>query len=51
MDIQFTGMADAFVQTVRKNGILGLWSGTSANLAKVRPFLDARTVVTFHLPF
>eukprot|EP00800_Vazella_pourtalesii_P015709 TRINITY_DN4310_c1_g2_i1.p1 TRINITY_DN4310_c1_g2~~TRINITY_DN4310_c1_g2_i1.p1 ORF type:complete len:333 (+),score=61.22 TRINITY_DN4310_c1_g2_i1:898-1896(+) len=38
VDIQFTGMADAFVQTVRKNGILGLWSGTSANLAKVAPY-------------
>jgi len=37
-DIEFNGMIDAFVQTVRKNGILGLWKGTTANLAKVAPY-------------
>ncbi|XP_014666470.1 PREDICTED: solute carrier family 25 member 43-like [Priapulus caudatus] len=31
-------MVDAFVQTVKKNGILGLWRGTTANLAKVAPY-------------
>ncbi|WP_411022944.1 MC/SLC25 family protein, partial [Salmonella sp. s51228] len=38
VDVEFTGMSDAFIQTVRKNGILGLWSGTVANLAKVAPY-------------
>lgn len=37
-DVEFNGMTDAFVQTVRKHGILGLWKGTSANLAKVAPY-------------
>jgi len=37
-DVEFNGMVDAFVQTVKKNGILGLWKGTSANLAKVAPY-------------
>jgi len=37
-DVEFTGMYDAFVQTVRKHGITGLWKGTSANLAKVAPY-------------
>jgi len=37
-DVVFTGMTDAFVQTVRKHGPLGLWKGTTANLAKVAPY-------------
>jgi len=37
-DVEFNGMFDAFVKTVKKNGILGLWRGTSANLAKVAPY-------------
>lgn len=37
-DVEFNGMTDAFVQTVKKNGILGLWKGTTANLAKVAPY-------------
>jgi solute carrier family 25 protein 43 len=37
-DIEFNGMLDAFRQTIRRNGILGLWRGTTANLVKVRPF-------------
>jgi len=37
-DVEFNGMADAFVQTVKKYGPLGLWKGTSANLAKVAPY-------------
>jgi solute carrier family 25 protein 43 len=37
-DIEFNGMIDAFVQTVRKYGIFGLWKGTTANLAKVAPY-------------
>jgi len=31
-------MWDCFVQTIKKNGVLGLWRGTSANLAKVAPY-------------
>jgi solute carrier family 25 protein 43 len=37
-DVEFDGMYDAFVKTVQKNGILGLWRGTTANLAKVAPY-------------
>jgi len=37
-DVEFNGMVDAFVQTVKKYGILGLWKGTTANLAKVAPY-------------
>jgi solute carrier family 25 protein 43 len=37
-DVEFNGMVDAFRQTIRKNGILGLWRGTTANLAKVAPY-------------
>jgi solute carrier family 25 protein 43 len=37
-DVEFNGMTDAFIQTVKKNGILGLWKGTTANLAKVAPY-------------
>jgi len=37
-DVEFNGMADAFVQTVKKHGVLGLWKGTTANLAKVAPY-------------
>jgi len=37
-DVEFNGMSDAFIQTVKKNGVLGLWRGTSANLAKVAPY-------------
>jgi len=37
-DVEFNGMVDAFVKTVQKHGILGLWKGTTANLAKVAPY-------------
>jgi solute carrier family 25 protein 43 len=37
-DVEFNGMVDCFRQTVKKNGILGLWKGTTANLAKVAPY-------------
>lgn len=37
-DVQFTGMVDCFKQTIKTNGIIGLWSGTIANLAKVAPY-------------
>jgi solute carrier family 25 protein 43 len=37
-DVEFNGMVDAFVQTIKKNGVLGLWKGTTANLAKVAPY-------------
>lgn len=37
-DVEFNGMSDAFVQTVKKHGVLGLWKGTTANLAKVAPY-------------
>jgi len=36
-DVEFKGMIDAFRQTIKKYGILGLWRGTTANLAKVVP--------------
>jgi len=37
-DVEFNGMSDAFVQTVKRYGPLGLWKGTTANLAKVAPY-------------
>jgi len=37
-DVEFNGMVDAFIQTIKKHGILGLWKGTVANLAKVAPY-------------
>jgi len=37
-DVEFNGMFDAFKKTIQKNGLLGLWAGTSANLAKVAPY-------------
>jgi len=37
-DVEFNGMVDAFRQTVRKHGVLGLWRGNTANLAKVAPY-------------
>lgn len=37
-DVEFDGMFDAFRKTIQKNGVLGLWAGTTANLAKVAPF-------------
>lgn len=37
-DVQFNGMLDCFRQTVKVNGVLGLWRGTTANLAKVAPY-------------
>jgi len=37
-DVEFNGMVDAFVKTVKKHGPLGLWKGTTANLAKVAPY-------------
>lgn len=35
---QFTGMIDCFAKTIKKDGVLGLWRGTAANLAKVAPY-------------
>jgi len=37
-DVEFNGMTDAFIKTVQKYGPLGLWKGTTANLAKVAPY-------------
>jgi len=37
-DVEFNGMVDCFQKTVQKNGVLGLWRGTTANLAKVAPY-------------
>lgn len=37
VDVQFKGMTGAFVQTVKVNGITGLWRGLSANLLKIAP--------------
>jgi len=37
-DIEFEGAIDAFRQTVRKSGILGLWRGQTANILKVAPY-------------
>lgn len=37
-DVQFNGLIDCFVQTVKQKGFLALWSGTIANLAKVAPY-------------
>ena len=38
VDIQFKGMTSAFVQTVKINGVTGLWRGLTANLLKVDIF-------------
>lgn len=37
VDVQFKGMTGALVQTVKVNGITGLWRGLSANLLKIAP--------------
>jgi len=37
VDIQFKGMTSAFVQTVKVNGLPGLWRGLTANLLKIAP--------------
>lgn len=37
-DVQFSGTFDCFRQTVKQKGILGMWRGTTANLAKVAPY-------------
>lgn len=37
-DVKFNGLIDCFVQTVKQKGVLALWSGTIANLAKVAPY-------------
>ena len=39
VDIQFKGMTSAFVQTVKINGVTGLWRGLTANLLKVDIFI------------
>ena len=39
VDIQFKGMTSAFVQTVKINGVTGLWRGLTANLLKVDIFM------------
>lgn len=38
VDIEFDGMIDAFRQTVKKSGLIGLYRGTVANLMKVVPY-------------
>ena len=35
VDVEFTGLWDCIWKTVKKNGILGLWRGALANLARV----------------
>lgn len=35
---QYAGMLDCFAKTIKKDGVLGLWKGTVANLAKVAPY-------------
>lgn len=37
VDVQFKGMTGALVQTVKVNGITGLWRGLTANLLKIAP--------------
>ncbi|CAH1780833.1 unnamed protein product [Owenia fusiformis] len=37
-DVEFSGMLDGFIQTVRTKGVFGLWTGTTANLIKVMPY-------------
>lgn len=44
-DIEFSGMIDAFRQTIKKNGFVGLWSGNFANLLKVLPFAGTTFMV------
>lgn len=36
-DIEFLGMIDAFRVTIQKKGMIGLWSGNTANLLKLIP--------------
>lgn len=43
--VRYNGMTDCFVQTVQKDGIFGLWRGTTANLAKVVPYSGLRFLV------
>jgi solute carrier family 25, member 43 len=38
VDIEFNGLWDCIVKTVKSNGVIGLWRGTLANLAKVAPY-------------
>ena len=35
IDVQFKGMTSAFNQTVKVNGVSGLWRGMTATLLKV----------------
>nr|ANM86852.1 mitochondrial carrier family protein 1 [Stygiella incarcerata] len=37
-DVYYEGMIDCFSKTIKKEGIFGLWRGTTANLAKVAPY-------------
>ena len=39
IDVQFKGMTSAFIQTVKVNGISGLWRGMTATLLKVTQLL------------
>jgi solute carrier family 25 phosphate transporter 23/24/25/41 len=36
-DVKYNGMVDVFNQTVRKEGVLGLYKGMGPNLMKVLP--------------
>ncbi|XP_066286729.1 solute carrier family 25 member 43-like [Branchiostoma lanceolatum] len=38
VDVEFTGMVDAFFQTYKHGGTQALWRGTTANLMKVVPY-------------
>ena len=38
VDVEFNGLWDCACQTVKKNGVIGLWRGTLSNLAKVAPY-------------
>ncbi|XP_030066045.1 solute carrier family 25 member 43 [Microcaecilia unicolor] len=37
-DVHFTGMVDCFQQIVKTKGVMGLWSGLTANLLKIVPY-------------
>ncbi|XP_073417070.1 solute carrier family 25 member 43 [Dendrobates tinctorius] len=38
VDVHFNGVLDCFRQIVKTKGVLGLWSGLTANLVKVVPY-------------
>jgi solute carrier family 25 protein 43 len=44
-DIEITGLWDALRKTIRAHGIVGLYAGTTANLAKIVPYSGATFAV------